>query len=130
MTREELIKNLQKTKQDKEELWLSLNRKLKKAEKKLSQLKKTNKTLQTQCKSLQSQIDYLRRSIERKEEQIKDLEQERVPYTNEYTKKLEKTINKAIWYIKHNADKGYNFGWILQNEELNQLLQILERTDK
>lgn len=57
MTREELTENLTIAKQDKEEMWLSLNRKLKKTEMKLSQLKTTNKTLQTQCKSLQSQID-------------------------------------------------------------------------
>ena len=38
---------------------------------------------------LKEQVDYLRRSIERKEETIIDLQNERVPYVNEYVAKLE-----------------------------------------
>lgn len=49
---------------------------------------------------LKEQVEYMRRSIERKEETITELEQEKVPYTNEYVKKLEKANKEAIHYIR------------------------------
>lgn len=41
-------------------------------------------------KQLKERIAYLERSIERKEETITGLEQERVPYTNDYVEKIKK----------------------------------------
>lgn len=44
--------------------------------------------------ALKEQVDYLRRSIERKEETIIELEQERIPYTNEYVDELKKQLEE------------------------------------
>lgn len=47
---------------------------------------------------------------------------------NRYDKivKLEEVIHNAKNYITHKSDKGYNFGWVLQNEEIDKLLDILD----
>ena len=50
---------------------------------------------------LKEQVDCLRRSIERKEETIIDLQNERVPYTNEYVAKLEKQQKEFIDYLEN-----------------------------
>lgn len=55
-------------------------------------------------KELNKQLDYLRRSIERKEETIIDLQDERVPYTNEYVAKLENQQKKFIEYLENGMD--------------------------
>lgn len=52
------------------------------------------KKLQQQNKQLQERIEYLERSIVRKEETITELEQEQVPYTNEYADKVDKENKK------------------------------------
>ena len=38
----------------------------------------------------------------------------------------ERTRKEAIEFINDKSDKGYNFGWILQNEEIDKLLKILD----
>lgn len=38
----------------------------------------------------------------------------------------EKARKEAIEFINDKSDKGYNFGWILQNEEIDKLLEILD----
>lgn len=38
----------------------------------------------------------------------------------------EKARKDAIEFINDKSDKGYNFGWILQNEEIDKLLKILD----
>ena len=55
--------------------------------------------LRKQLESANEQISYLRRSIERKEGAIIDLQNERVPYTNEYVAKLENQQKKFIEYM-------------------------------
>lgn len=45
---------------------------------------------------LKEQVNYLRRSIERKEETIIELEQERIPYTNEYVEELNQKYLNAV----------------------------------
>lgn len=42
----------------------------------------------------------------------------------------EKARKEAIDYINKKANKGYNFGWILQNEEIDKLLEILDILNK
>lgn len=37
----------------------------------------------------------------------------------------ERARKEAIEFINDKSDKGYNFGWILQNEEIYKLLEIL-----
>ena len=54
----------------------------------LKKLQQENQKLKKQLESANEQISYLRRSIERKEERITDLQDERIPYTNEYVDKL------------------------------------------
>lgn len=39
---------------------------------------------------------------------------------------VQSRLDKAIEYINRQAPKGYNFGWILENEELQKLLEILK----
>ena len=51
--------------------------------------------LEARNQELKKQIEYLRRSIERKEEAITELENERVPYANEYVEKLKKQLEEA-----------------------------------
>lgn len=51
-------------------------------------------------KELNKQIDYLSRSVKRKEETIIDLQNERVPYTNEYVEKLENQQKEFIEYLE------------------------------
>ena len=63
---------------------------------------KENQELKKQLESANEQISYLRRSIERKEERIIDLQNERIPYTNEYVDKLE---NRQKEFIKYLEDK-------------------------
>lgn len=71
------------------------------------------KKLQQQNKQLQERIEYLERSIVRKEETITELEQEQVPYTNEYADKVDKEnkkLNGAIQtydiLLKSNAEEN------------------------
>lgn len=64
--------------------------------------------LQLENEELKEQIEYLSRSIERKEEIITDLENERVPYTNEYVKKIEQerdTYKQALEDINDIVNK-------------------------
>ena len=53
------------------------------------------KQLQQENQELKKQIEYLHKSIERKEETIIDLQNERVPYTNEYVEELKKQLEEA-----------------------------------
>lgn len=58
---------------------------------------------------LKEQVDYLRRSVERKEETIAELENERVPYANEYVEKLKqenKQLKEAIDRAIEELKKG------------------------
>lgn len=57
---------------------------------------------------LKEQVKDLRRSIERKESTIIELEQEKVPYTNEYVEKLEKVIKEAVEWVDINIQERSN----------------------
>lgn len=65
----------------------------------------TIEELKQENKLLKEQVDYLRRSIERKEETIIDLQDERVPYTNEYVAKLENQQKEFISYLENEKDR-------------------------
>ena len=56
--------------------------------------------LQQENQKLKKQLDYLRRSIERKEETIIDLQNERVPYVNEYVEKLKNQQKEFIEFLE------------------------------
>lgn len=58
-----------------------------------------NTELLEENQSLKDQVAYLRRDIERQEAKITDLENERVPYTNEYVDKVKEVHNKAINHL-------------------------------
>ena len=62
---------------------------------------KIRKLLQ-ENQQLRKQVEYLRRSVERKEEKIDDLKEERIPYTNEYVKKLENQQKEFIEWLETN----------------------------
>lgn len=74
---------------------------------------KSYEQLQQENQQLQERIEYLERSIVRKEETITELEQEQVPYTNEYADKVDKEnkkLNGAIQtydiLLKSNAEEN------------------------
>ena len=54
---------------------------------------------------LKKQISYLRRDIDRRDAKITELEDERVPYTNEYVNKVKEVLNKA----KSKLEEGIRF---------------------
>ena len=58
------------------------------------------KDLRKQLEAINEQANYLRKSVERKEETIIDLQDEKVPYTNEYVAKLENQQKEFISYLK------------------------------
>lgn len=70
--------------------------------KKVKELEKENKELKKQIETEKEQVEYLRRSVERKEEIIDDLKEERIPYTNEYVKKLENQQKEFIEWLETN----------------------------
>jgi chromosome segregation ATPase len=79
------------------------------------------KKLQQQNKQLQERIEYLERSIVRKEKTITELEQEQVPYTNEYADKVDKE-NKKL----NGAIQTYDILLKANVEENKQLKQKYE----
>ena len=56
--------------------------------------------LKKQLENKNKQIEYLHRSIERKEDTIIDLQNETIPYTNEYVCKLETQQKEFINYLE------------------------------
>ena len=71
----------------------------------LKKLQQENQKLKKQLESANEQISYLRRSIERKEERIIDLQDERIPYTNEYVDKLLNQQKEFISYLENEKDR-------------------------
>lgn len=65
-----------------------------------TELLEENQSLKKQLESANEQISYLRRSIERKEKRIIDLQDERIPYTNEYVYKLLNQQKEFIEYLE------------------------------
>ena len=63
-----------------------------------------NEQLKKQLENINEQANYLRKSVERKEGTIIDLQNERVPYTNEYVAKLENQQKEFIEYLKNMLD--------------------------
>ena len=88
---------------------------------------------------LKEQVDYLRRSIERKEETIAELENERVPYANEYVEKLKQenkqlkeAIDRAIEELKkglHELDTRRRDD-VYVEEYLEESIDILEEVNR
>ena len=59
-----------------------------------------NEQLKKQLENINEQANYLRKSVERKEGTIIDLQNERVPYTNEYVAKLENQQKEFIDWLE------------------------------
>ena len=88
---------------------------------------------------LKEQVEYLRRSIERKEEVIIELENERVPYANEYVEKLKQenkqlkeAINRAIEELKkglHELDTRRRED-VYVEEYIEESIEILEEASR
>ena len=88
---------------------------------------------------LKEQVDYLRRSIERKEETIAELENERLPYANEYVEKLKQenkqlkeAIDRAIEELKkglHELDTRRRDD-VYVEEYLEESIEILEEVSR
>ena len=64
-----------------------------------------SKELRKQLEAINEQANYLHRSIERKEETIIDLQDEKVPYTNEYVAKLENQQKEFISYLEKTIEE-------------------------
>ena len=64
-----------------------------------------NTELLEESQELKEQISYLRRDIDRRDAKITELEDERVPYTNEYVNKVKEVLNKA----KSKLEEGIRF---------------------
>ena len=74
-------------------------------EEKMIRLINKNQELKKQLESANEQISYLRRSVERKEKRIIDLQDERIPYTNEYVDKLLNQQKEFISYLENEKDR-------------------------
>ena len=88
-----------------------------------------NQRLDKENRELKEQVDYLRRSIERKEETIIDLEDERVPYTNEYVEKLKKQLeeyDRKLFFTKNELDMRQKS----IDNKLNQQKEFIEMLEK
>ena len=75
------------------------NNEVSKEDKEFIDMTHRNTELLEENQSLKDQVAYLRRDIERQEAKITDLEDERVPYTNEYVDKIKEVHNKAINHL-------------------------------
>ena len=75
-------------------------------------------TCEKDNEQLRKDIDYYKNYNKRLEKQNKQLK--------EQLESSEKARKEAIDYINKKANKGYNFGWVLQNEEIDKLLEILD----
>ena len=90
-----------------------------------TELLEENQSLKKQLESANEQISYLRRSIERKEERIIDLQDERIPYTNEYVYKLLNQQKEFIGYLEKiieklecdNVDDEEMKGYLIQRKD-------------
>ena len=88
---------------------------------------------------LKEQVDYLRRSIERQVETIAELENERVPYVNEYVEKLKQenkqlkeAIDRAIEELKkglHELDTRRRDD-VYVEEYIEESIDILEEVSR
>lgn len=90
-----------------------------------------NTELLEENQSLKDQVAYLRRDIERQEVKITDLENERVPYTNEYVDKVKEVHNKATDFIKEYRKNRNVFKWNEQDyidviDEIDDILKEVE----
>lgn len=81
---------------------LECERKNRELTKNLNYYKNRSNRLLFENQQLKEQVSYLRRSVERKEEKIDDLEEERIPYTNECVKKLENQQKEFVSWLKTN----------------------------
>ena len=90
-----------------------------------------NKELKKQLETINEQANYLRKSVERKEETIIDLQNERVPYTNEYVAKLENQQKEFIEYMENEINKwhynydSYTYEYELEEPTAEELLQTV-----
>lgn len=97
-------------------------------------LLRTELRLKKENQQLKEQVEYLRRSIERKESTISEMEQERIPYTNEYVKHLEQQlqqkddiINKAREHLELKIIRYSNeTNYMLDETDLKEIIQILD----
>ena len=90
-----------------------------------------NKELKKQLENANEQISYLRRSIERKEETIIDLQNERVPYTNEYVTKLENQQKEFIDYLENMLDNENDiFSVVRVKDVLSKYNEIMGDEDE
>ena len=69
------------------------------------ELQQENQELKKQLENDNEQIGYLRRSIERKEERIIELQDERIPYTNEYVDKILNQQKEFIEYMNKTIEE-------------------------
>ena len=86
--------------------------------------------LNKQLENANEQINYLRRSIERKEERIIDLQDEKIPYTNEYVAKLLNQQKKFIEYLENMLDNENDiFSVVRVKDVLSKYKEIIECKD-
>ena len=86
--------------------------------------------LNKQLENANEQINYLRRSIERKEERIIDLQDEKIPYTNEYVAKLLNQQKKFIAYLENMLDNENDiFSVVRVKDVLSKYKEIIECKD-
>lgn len=81
------------------------NNEVSKEDKEFIDMTHRNTELLEENQSLKDQVAYLRRDIDRRDVKINELEDERVPYTNEYVDKIKDILNKA----KSKLEEGIRF---------------------
>ena len=85
------------------------------------------KDLRKQLEAINEQANYLRKSVERKEETIIDLQDEKVPYTNEYVAKLENQQKEFIEYLENEANiNPYDISDYTYEDIINTILSKYE----
>ena len=95
-------------------------------EEKMARLINKNQELKKQLDTSNEQANYLRKSVERKEEAIIDLQNERIPYTNEYVDKLENQQKEFINWLESMLDNDRDiFSVVRVKDVLSKYKEII-----
>ena len=81
--------------------------------------------IDSKIQKYKERIEYLERSIERKEDKIRSIEDERVPYTNEYVDRLTKKNKDLIQWLE-----SKNKIELQQHRVVEPVIKVQEVLDK
>lgn len=94
-------------------------------------IEKTYEELKKENQQLKEQVAYMRRSIERKEEQMIDLQHERVPIVDEEKQELIDYLKKEIKEQEHKKDTSHcGLDIVYANGKIKSYQEILSKIEK